>query len=119
MCKKEQYDFHISAKKILIHPKDLRTYYISSKKTCIFPKKLTDIRAYAGEIDRALKRERKRLSYRQVERARNNRRNGGGKGGRGGERKPNWTHDQNNSKDNYHPCMTKQNDYHVCACDFL
>ena len=81
MCKKEHYDFHISAKKILIHPKDLRTYYISSKKTCIFPKKLTDIRAYAREIDRALKRERKRLSYRQVERARNNRMKGGGKGG--------------------------------------
>ena len=44
ICEKEHDDFHISAKKILIHPKDLRTYYISSKKTCIFPKKLTDIR---------------------------------------------------------------------------
>jgi len=41
-----------------------RSIYISTKETCMYPRKLIDIDAYAREIDRALKRKRKRVSYR-------------------------------------------------------
>ena len=79
---------YISEKEPCIYPQKgplyirKRSMYISTKETFILPKNLTDICAYAQEIDRALKRERERDCV--TDRAREQRKKEGGEGA-GGE----------------------------------